>query len=59
MTAEPGGKGDHAGTPDLDAVGDNHMPEDLRRAERERSRQAQDRGEDPTEEAGEDPGDQD
>lgn len=59
MTAEPGGKRDDAGTPDLDAVGDNHMPEDLRRAERERSRQDEDGGEDPAEQSGEDPRDQD
>ena len=37
MTATPGGKDGAADSPDLDAVGDNHMPEDLRRAERESS----------------------
>lgn len=34
LTATPGGKGPAADTPDLGAIGDNHMPEDLRRAAR-------------------------
>ena len=46
MTAQPGGDEDEpdstsketspAGTPQLDDIGDNHMPADLREAEREK-----------------------
>ena len=42
MTAEPDEEPQDSGTPNLDAVGDNHMPEDLRRSERERARQGED-----------------
>lgn len=46
MTATPGGKDGAADSPDLDAVGDNHMPEDLRRAERESSARSGDPADD-------------
>lgn len=36
LTSTPGGRGTAADKPDLDAIGDNHMPDDLRRAEAER-----------------------
>jgi hypothetical protein len=34
LTSTPGGKGPKADKPDLGKIGDNHMPEDLREAER-------------------------
>lgn len=37
LTATPGGKGPAADEPDLDAIGDKHMPDDLRQAETERA----------------------
>lgn len=37
MTATPDGKDDAVDPPDLDAVGDNHMPADLREAVRRSS----------------------
>lgn len=37
MTATSEGTDDAVETPDLDAVGDNHMPEDMRVAERRSS----------------------
>lgn len=48
MTAKPGGEDEEEhqdeGTrePDLNAVGDNHMPEDVRQSVRERSQQTGD-----------------
>ncbi|CAN5268107.1 hypothetical protein BH18ACT9_BH18ACT9_11030 [soil metagenome] len=35
MTSTPEGRDDAVDSPDLDAIGDDHMPADLRRAERE------------------------
>jgi hypothetical protein len=34
LTSTPGGKGPKNDKPDLGKIGDNHMPEDLREAER-------------------------
>lgn len=34
LTSTPGGEGPRADKPDLGKIGDNHMPEDLREAER-------------------------
>jgi hypothetical protein len=34
LTSTPGGEGPKADEPDLGKIGDNHMPEDLREAER-------------------------
>ena len=52
MTAQPGGDEDEpdstsqetspAGTPQLDDIGDNHMPADMREAEREKHEDARD-----------------
>lgn len=42
MTGEPPEKGDDAESPDLEAIGDHHMPEDLRREQRQRSSQPDD-----------------
>jgi hypothetical protein len=38
ITAEPGGKPDPTESLNLNAVGDNHMPEDVREAVREEAR---------------------
>ncbi|QNN54295.1 hypothetical protein [Nocardioides mesophilus] len=48
MTATPGGDDDataDVAPPNLDAVGDSHMPADLREAERERGGDARDEAE--------------
>lgn len=43
MTGEPAEEEHDAESPDLDAIGDHHMPEDLRREQREKkSSQADD-----------------
>lgn len=44
MTSKPGGDEDAEQLRDLNKIGDNHMPEDLREAEREK---AADTSEDP------------
>jgi predicted ABC-class ATPase len=51
LTAKPSGKDDPAESIDLNAVGDNHMPEDVREAVREEGREQRERAEREYEEA--------
>jgi hypothetical protein len=44
ITATPGGEDKASDSPDLDAIGDNHMPADLRHAEQEGTPRGADTG---------------
>jgi hypothetical protein len=55
LTAEPGGKADPTESLDLNKVGDNHMPEDVREAVREEARSDAPGTEDDPATAGDDP----
>ena len=53
LTSTPGGEGPKADKPDLGKIGDNHMPDDLREAERASADdEAGDRDEDANSDAG-------